>query len=105
MIYMCVCLCIYILYIYKTYIYIPEVKHLSIYFVLCFCIHIYVYCLRESHTGLPFFFFKNKIYFVLAIPGGMWDLSSPIRDPAMTPEVEVRSLNHWPAKEGPCLLF
>ena len=31
----------------------------------------------------------------------MWDLISPTRDGTRAPAVEVRSLNHWTAREVP----
>ena len=37
----------------------------------------------------------------LAIPQGMWDLSSQPRVKPVSPMVEVQSLNHWTTKEVP----
>ena len=85
----------------------PESKHLPIYIFCSLFLNIYIYICIFYYIKrvIVVYCFIFLIYFVSAILGGMWDLSSPIRDPTMTPKVEVGSLNHWTAKEVPCLLF
>ena len=42
------------------------------------------------------------LFYVLASwPRGMWDPSSPTRDPTHTPCIARRSLSHWTAREVP----
>ena len=38
-------------------------------------------------------------------PQGIWDLSSPTRDPICTPYIGRRSLNHWTTREVPSSPF
>ena len=49
-------------------------------------------------TQILFFIF-------LAMPHGLWDLSSPTRDRTQAPAVKVLSPNHWTAREFPPLKF
>ena len=48
--------------------------------------------------------FVKCFFFLLPIPCGMWDLSSPTRDgpgiKPMPPAVEAQSLNHWNTRES-----
>ena len=83
----------------------PESKHLPNYIFCPLFLNTYICIFYYIKRVILVYCFIFKIYFVLAIPAGMWDLSSPIRDPTMTPKVEVGNLNHLTAKEVPCLLF
>ena len=57
-------------------------------------------CWGKGRLGFAFFFF------FLALPHGMWDLSSLTRDRTHAPCIgSVWSLNHWTAREVPRLGF
>ena len=44
----------------------------------------------------------GSLYFsFLAVPHGMWDLSSPTRAETCAPAMEVQNLNHWTTREVP----
>ena len=45
------------------------------------------------------------IFFLLAAPHGLQDLSSPTRDQSQAPAVKALSPNHWTAREFPVLIF
>ena len=44
-------------------------------------------------------FFRSFFCLFLAVPRGMWDLSSLTRDRTHAPAVEARSPNYWTARE------
>ena len=52
-------------------------------------------------TCFHFFF----LFFNLATPHGLWDLSSPTRDQTRAPAVKVLSPNHWTTREFPSISF
>ena len=57
--------------------------------------------LALSHQGKPYlYFFKGKILFCLAVPQGMWDLSSPTMDEPVPPVSGPWSLNHRTICQG-----
>ena len=45
------------------------------------------------------------VFFPLAAPCSMWDLSSLTGTKTVIPEVEAQSPNHWTAREFPVLNF
>ena len=66
--------------------------------------------LQFKYISFNSFFFKVFIEFVIILllfyvlvfwPQGMWDLSSPTRDPTRSPRTRRRSLNHQTAREVP----
>ena len=44
---------------------------------------------------------NTQVFFFLAVPHGIWDLSSQPEMEPMLPAVEAQSLNHWTAREVP----
>ena len=48
-----------------------------------------------------FLFYLFIHTFILAMLGGIWDLSSPTRDQICTPALEGQKLNCWVDKEVP----
>ena len=54
---------------------------------------------------LSSFYFILFCFILLAMPCGMWDLSSPTKDRTQAPCLEAWSLNHWTAREAPQLLL
>jgi len=44
---------------------------------------------------------NTRFFFFLAVPHGMWDLSSQPEMEPVLPAVEAQSLNHWTAREVP----
>ena len=53
------------------------------------------------HQGSPKVSFKVKVFFFLAAPHGLWDLSSQPGIEPVPPAVEAQSPNHWTAREFP----
>ena len=66
-------------------------KFLEVELYLSISVYIYIYI---------FFFF----FFYLAMPCGMWDLSSPTREPTSPPALEMQRLNHWTAGKVPAFV-
>ena len=50
---------------------------------------------------LPHLHLQSLFFFFLAMPPGLWDLSSLTRDRTQGSALEARSLNHWTAREVP----
>ena len=50
-------------------------------------------------------FFLSFFFFHLAVPLGMWDLISPIRNWTQVPCIERWRLNHWTTREVPVVIF
>ena len=55
----------------------------------------------EAHVINTQVFFLFFVFFFLAVPHGIWDLSSQPEMEPMLPAVEAQSLNHWTAREVP----
>ena len=53
------------------------------------------YCMHEAKFPI------HTIFYFLAMPHSMWNLSSRPGIEPMAPEVEAWSLNHWTPKEVP----
>ena len=68
-------------------------------------IQLWHYCSQEiqERTVFPGWHDSTEVFFFLATPQSMWDLSSPTRDQTLTLAFEARSLNHWIFRGVPAL--
>ena len=59
----------------------------------------------SAHRDVFVRLFFVIVFYLLATPRGLWDLSSPPRMEPVPPALEAWSLNHWTAREFPKFLF
>ena len=45
------------------------------------------------------------MFYFLAMPHALWDLSSPTKDGTHASALEVHSLNHWIARQVPGVVY
>ena len=76
------------------------------YFPVCFFFFYFVFLMWTIFKVFIKFVTVLLLFHVLAFwPGGMWRLSSPIRDQTHIPCIRRQSPNHWTTREVPLVCF